>query len=782
MTRSLVMTRTGFLRHAGRRSVRCLAWSLFVLLAAGCATLDGDARHALVARALAEGRQALQAGDFESARARLRELPDRAAEARAPGLEIDALLLLAEASRQQGDPDAAVRDSQRALERATALGDARRSAASRVALGGAELARGNALPAAAQLEAGAAQARAADAPALEAAALNDLGSLRALKGEREEALRAYARSAELAKGAGDHAAAGRAFANAARASADRPEESLAFLQRAAAAARALPDSHDRASLLLNLGVQASALDAASTSPDAALRAHAHAWLVGALASADAVGDTRVASQALGFLAALYEREGQGEEALALTRRALRRAAPLNAPETEYRWNAQLGRLLSAEGRVEPAIEAYGRAIEALQSLRHSARWGSGLGASSFTVDVAPVYYALADLLLRGAGESEDPASRQCLLLRARDTVEQLKAAELRDYFRDDCVDALRARLRPLEGVSATALIVYPILLPERLVVLASLPSGELLQHTRAVTRGEVEAEARALRERLEQVTSRRYLDHARTLYRWLLAPLEAQLASSEIDTLVFVPDGALLTVPMAALHDGERFLVERFAVAITPGLDLTDPRPVDRKRLRALLGGVSEGVGGFEALPGVVEELEIVQRIVGGELLIDEHFRRDALRESLAQQSFDIVHLATHAKFSEDAEGSFLLTWDGRLSLDELAADIGLFRFRDEPLELLTLSACETARRDQRAALGLSGVAVKAGARSALGTLWSVNDPAAATLVGAFYENLLEPGVSRAVALQRAQQGLLADFRYRHPVYWAPFLLIGSWL
>jgi len=760
----------------------CVVWLLLMLLAGGCASLDADARRKSMERTLTEGRQAMQAGDFERARVQLRVLPGRAAEAGAPGLEIDALLLLAEASRRQGDPVSAIRDSQRALERATAVGDARRSAASRVALGGAELARGNAPAAETELEAGVAQARAAGEPSLEAAALNDLASLHALQGDREEALRAYTRSAELAQVAGDPAAAARALANAARLYAQRPEQALNFRVRAEALARSLPDSHDRARLLLNLGKQASTLDAGLSAPDVTRRVRAHGLLAGALASANAVGDERAAAYALGFLGELYEREGRDQEAMALTRRALRRAAPLDAPEIQYRLNAQRGRLLAARGRALPAIAAYGRAIEILQSLRHSARWGVGLGDSSFTVDVAPVYYALADLLLRAAAESEAPLRSQRLLLRARNTIEQLKAAELRDYFRDDCVDALRGRLQSLEGVSSTALIVYPILLPERLVVLASLPSGELLQHTFEVPRVEVEAEAGALRARLEQVTSRKYLDPARTLYEWLVSPLEAQLASGEIDTLVFVPDGALLAVPMAALHDGNRFLIERFAVATTPGLDLTDPRPLDRDRLRALLGGVSQGVGGFEALPDVVEELDAVQRILGGDLLIDQQFRREALRESLAEQDFDLVHLATHAKFSQDAGGSFLLTWDGRLSLDELAADIGLFRFRDEPLELLTLSACETARGDQRAALGLSGVAVKAGARSALGTLWSVNDPAAAALVEEFYAGLLEAGLSRAVALQRAQQVLLADFRYRHPVYWAPFLLIGSWL
>jgi len=232
---------------------------------------------------------------------------------------------------------------------------------------------------------------------------------------------------------------------------------------------------------------------------------------------------------------------------------------------------------------------------------------------------------------------------------------------------------------------------------------------------------------------------------------------------------------------MASLHDGEHFLVEKFALATTPGFDLVDPAPVDREALEALLAGISKSVDGEAPLPNVVEELRVVEALLGAEVMLDEAFLRSDLRESLEDRNFGIVHIATHAQFSADSDDTFLLAWDGRLGLDELSEDVGLFRFRDEPLELLTLSACETARGDDRAGLGLSGMAVKAGARSVLGSLWSVNDPAATALVETFYTRLMA-GDSRAQALRAAQLGLLADFRYRHPAYWAPFLLIGTWL
>jgi CHAT domain-containing protein len=141
-----------------------------------------------------------------------------------------------------------------------------------------------------------------------------------------------------------------------------------------------------------------------------------------------------------------------------------------------------------------------------------------------------------------------------------------------------------------------------------------------------------------------------------------------------------------------------------------------------------------------------------------------------------------MVHIASHGHFAAEVEQSFLLTAQGKLTLERLGQIIGRLRFRDQPLELLTLSACETARGDDRAALGLAGVAIKAGARSALATLWLVADDAAAILMTEFYRHLQVPGMSRARALQQAQILLLKHAQYADPFFWAPFLLINNWL
>jgi CHAT domain-containing protein len=393
--------------------------------------------------------------------------------------------------------------------------------------------------------------------------------------------------------------------------------------------------------------------------------------------------------------------------------------------------------------------------------------------------LGPVYFELVDLLLQRAAAVQERDQSATFLKKARDTVELFKAAELRDYFRDDCVDAARARTRALEDVSQTAAIVYPILLPERTELLVSLPTG-LKRFAVPVGHNALERVVRSFREALQEGTPQRYLRHAQRLYDWLIRPLEPDLISLNIDTLVFVPDGALRTIPMAALHDGAQFLISKYALATTPGLALTDPRPLPRANTKALAMGLTDAAEG--ALSYVSQEVRGVQRLYGGTVLLNQAFRLSRMETALRQGQFSIVHIASHGHFASDVEQSFLLTFDEKLTLERLAQVVRRVQFHNEPLELLTLSACDTAVGDDRAALGLAGVAIKAGARSAIATLWRVQDEAAAVLVVEFYRQLHDASVSRAVALQRAQVHLLQDPRYQHPFFWAPFLLLNSWL
>jgi CHAT domain-containing protein len=315
----------------------------------------------------------------------------------------------------------------------------------------------------------------------------------------------------------------------------------------------------------------------------------------------------------------------------------------------------------------------------------------------------------------------------------------------------------------------------------RLELLMSLPSG-LKRISVPVTADRLTQEIRTFRRLVEKRTTREYLPHAQQLYDWLVRPLEPELGQPEITTLVFVPDSALRTIPLAALHDGSSFLIHKFSLALTPGLTLTDPRPLNRDKLRFLAAGLTTSVQGFPPLPYVAEEVASIEQLYKSDRLINSEFQVPRLERELRDGRYGVLHIATHGKFSTDANDSFLLTFDGKLTMKTLDQLVGLFRFRQEPLELLTLSACQTGIGDDRAALGLAGVALRAGARSALATLWFINDDASASLISEFYRQLRNSALSKAAALRRAQLKLLSDSVYEHPAYWSPFLLLNNWL
>ncbi|HVK59235.1 MAG TPA: CHAT domain-containing protein, partial [Candidatus Kapabacteria bacterium] len=448
-----------------------------------------------------------------------------------------------------------------------------------------------------------------------------------------------------------------------------------------------------------------------------------------------------------------------------------------------RWERQLGRLLKASGQSEQAIQAYRRAVQTLQSIRNdvSFAYGNSLSYRSFRESEGPLFLELADLLLEKSKSAPDPAAEQALLLEARDTVEQLKSVELQSYFCDDCMDVQQSKSRTLEAIDKNTAVIYLIPLPTRTEVLVGLNSG-LKRFEAPVGAEALTAEVRQFRRNLETRTSYEYLGQAQKLYSWLIQPIRPLLAANKIDTLVIVPDGAVRTIPFAALHNGEDFLIKEFAVATAPGLSMIDPKPIQVEKARMLLNGVSDSVQGYDPLNFVRGELQSIEQTYPSETLLNESFTLSTLKKRLAYEQYSIVHIASHGQFDRDVRKTFVLTHDTKLTLNDLEALIRPSQYRGRPVELLVLSACQTAAGDDRAALGLAGVAVKAGARSAVATLWFVNDESTSALVTEVYHQLQGSGKSKAKAVQAAQLKLLEERRYRHPCYWSPYLLIGNWL
>jgi CHAT domain-containing protein len=771
------------------RSGRAVASSVVVaviLLGAGIVPGAWQSSHAAEPSAeslLERGRDAFRRGALDDAVADWTEAVRRFEAGRSVDGQVLALQHLARAQSALGQYRQAARSLETALTLVETAGDAARIATIRAALGNVYIALGPPETAEGYLTSALTLARQLPDASLAAATLNDLGNLRLSQEKYADALSAYREGISLAPGPSHGLLRARARTNAAAA--------LRHQGAAVEAKRSLDEAHDDlkaagrtheatfALVAVGLGYR-DLRQGMPASRDQLLR-QAGSVLNDAATAAAALGDRRTLSYALGHLGALYEEERRHAEALDLTRRAIVAAQQANAPESLYRWQWQAGRLLYRLSRLDDAIDAYRRSVATLQTLRPELTVAYGAATTSFRDSIGPVYFELVDLLLQRVVSLPGREQIGPYLVEARETVELFKAAELRDYFRDDCVDTALSKVTSLDVVSQSAVVIYPIVLSNRVELLVSLPGG-LKSVVVPVRRDVLTAEVRQFRRKLEKRTTREYMPHARKLYDWLIRPLEPDLAAARVDTLVFVPDGALRTIPMAALHDGKQFLVTKFATAITPGLSLTDPRPIERESARVLAVGVTEAVQGFPPLPSVAGELEALRDLFGkNTTLVNEEFVIPNFEKRL-REPVTIVHVASHGQFESDPDKTFLLAFDGKLTMDRLDEFIGLFKFREQPLELLTLSACDTAAGDDRAALGLAGIAIKAGARSAVATFWQVHDEAAADLVTEFYRELKKASVSRAVALQRAQLKVLGDPRFEHPGFWAPFLMINSWL
>jgi len=649
------------------------------------------------------------------------------------------------------------------------------------------------------------QARISENPYILASVLNNVGNVLAANGEYEESLAAYEQSIEQQT---DHEGEEkllllrlrtRVLINIVRVTfwiGDYENTSNA-LTYSLTEIEATPDSRDKSSDLFSLSLLIQdireELDPNDTEMTKLCTRIAYQALKEGMRIAEKLGENRLLSYACGYMGGLYESEKRYSDAIKLTRKAIFFAQQGNHPDILYLWQWQMGRLFRAMEHTEDAVSAYRHAVATLTPIRHAMLKGYRNQRDAFYETVKPVYLGLADLLLRQAeklnpetGTSGSEKSRMTAhhakLREARDTMERLKTAELQDFFEDECIAAIHAKKRAPDRTPPGTVIIHPVVLPDRVVMLLTLPDG-MRQVSVPGDAGQLYETVIQFREQIQTRTSNQFLHAAWALYDFLIRPIVPVLDQRNIDTLVIAPDGPLRLVPFAALHDREHFLIEKYAVGTIPSATLAEPKPFDWEDAEILVAGLSQAVQEFSPLPNVPKEMKEVKAIMGGRVMFqDEDYTLNNLTRAFRDKAYTIVHLATHGLFGGGPEETFLLTYDDKLTMNRLEQLIGIGRFREKQVELLTLSACQTALGDELAALGLAGVAVKAGARSTLATLWYVDDEATSVAIREFYQQLRSAGVSKVKALQNAQKKLIGQLRYWHPAYWAPFLLIGSWL
>ena len=453
---------------------------------------------------------------------------------------------------------------------------------------------------------------------------------------------------------------------------------------------------------------------------------------------------------------------------------------LQASEISVNLYWQQGRILKIENDISGAITSYNVAINTIESLRQDLIAPNSQSFNKsfyFRQRVEPIYRQTVELLLQNL-EQLPEAEKQQRLEKSRMLIESLQLRELENFFRAACLDAKQQKI---DQIDQNAVVIYPILLEKKIEVILSIPGKSLQHYSTNISETERIKLFQEIRKYLNPVfKSSDILPAAQKSYDLLLRPAEKYLANQNIKTLVFVLDGYLRNLPMGVLHDGKQYLIEKYAIALTPGLQLLPARPLILDKFETLTAGLTDARQGFSSLPGVETEITQITKILPAKVLINKTFTESNVEKQIQNTPFSVLHFATHGQFSSQAKNTFLLTWDGKINVNDVNR---LLQRRDtnRPIELLVLSACKTAKGDDKATLGLAGIAVRSGVRSTLATLWSVRDKSTAQVITKFYQQIMHYNYTKAEALRQAQLSLLKNPQYQHPYYWSPFVLVGNW-
>lgn len=480
----------------------------------------------------------------------------------------------------------------------------------------------------------------------------------------------------------------------------------------------------------------------------------------------------------------------------------------------YQWEWQLGRVLRKQGRLnknpkkmQQAIAAYEAAIDNLKSVRNDLTSFNNLDLKfSFRDTIEPIFRELVDLLLPYEPNTEvreSNSSTQESLQQIGETQEALQKAQkaIEDFQVAELENFLRCRLTNTQSVpiyqiideeNSNTAVIYSIILDDRLEVILKLPKNlapknkQFIRYTTLVSKNKVENTVNNFLNEIKQGLPAK--EKGSELYQWLLKQAdENHLRNSNIKTLVFVLDGALRNIPIAALYDGKNYIVKNYSIALSLGIQLTKQQPLRKEKFKVLAAGATDFKDlKIDDLIYVEKELTNIENALPGQVTRKGNFTTKYLQTKINSQSFDVIHLATHGQFSSIPDQTFIYASDRPFYLNEIK---DLLRSREEnrpdAIKLLVLSACKTADGDTRAVLGIAGVSIEAGSGATIASLFDVNDAYTSKLMGHFYKKLAKPGITKAEALRLAQEALLnqADEsnEYKRPRSWAPFILVGNW-
>ena len=529
------------------------------------------------------------------------------------------------------------------------------------------------------------------------------------------------------------------------------------------------------------------------------------------------------------------------------------------PEQRYQWAWQVAQLLERQGKIDEAIAFYKEAIQSLDAIRGDLTGSNRELQLNLRDRVEVIYRQFVSLKLRqmdpiqssvsltvkGRSSASSDSKDQQILGEVLEIIDGLRLTELQNYLGDDCELPLSAGSAndPISTLRTHTAVLNSIIFPDRIAIILTTAPTLTTKHYSLqwipIGQDEFTTFVNDFRFNLEKRSdlAQRFRPQSQQLYDWMIQPFESELEALDIDSLIFIHDGLLRSVPMAVLHDGTRFLTQKYDITNTPSLKLAPSETLQLSKADSVLAfGLTQlssiappdgsallpaNALSFSAqiasigqqtfargivltpLPAVRSELKAIQDLFpNSRILFDTQFTRDRLQKEIATEFPKILHLATHARFGFDAEQTYLVTgqkaepssfavegvsgapefYNETIDLNDLYRLVKQTNIDTSGLDFLILTACETAVGSDRDALGLAGIALQAGVKSSLASLWQVDDQVTADLIRQFYQGLSQ-GLTKAEALRDAQEQWLAKYptgRYSHPGYWAPFVLLGT--
>jgi filamentous hemagglutinin family protein len=506
----------------------------------------------------------------------------------------------------------------------------------------------------------------------------------------------------------------------------------------------------------------------------------------AIQQATDLNHDRLLSFSYGCMGLLKHYEGRLNDAKFHFRKAVQ-YSQFHHPDIYYIWQWQIGRILYQENNTEQAVIAYSLAVNTLNpcfqskdsikqftGIIHQLFKGYRSHIDLFNQFVKPLYMEYVEILTTNIPEDGNALRAQ----KIRNIWESMKEIEIQNFFKDECVTAIKDKIKRLDRLPDGIALIYLILLKKKPFILLSISDHTILTEINHISTDDIIFSANRLRKNLENNRNKdSYKRAAKELYQYIIQPLENHLDKAQIKHLVIAADGVLQLIPFSVLLNKNQFLAQKYGISIVPTISLAqaEKKSYTNAESKAALFGMSKG------LPKVKDELKDIHSIFDSLVCLDQDFNFKNIRSAINFSENAIIHIATHGSFGNKPDDRYLQLHDSKLKLNMLE-NIIRQRFFQSPIDLLTLSACKTALGDDQTALGFAGISIKAGARSVIATLWSIPDSdSTRILMKQFYSNLLK-GYSKTKALQQAKCYIIDKTAYKHPKYWSQFILIGNWL